>query len=72
VALLLLLLYLDPSTSADLRRDVSLTLEDILVSISSGTEDERAKVSIITMLPSRNLTGYLGTRRVQACGCHDY
>jgi hypothetical protein len=72
VTLFLLLLYLDPSTSAELRRDVSLTLEDVLVSISSGADDEKTKVSTIMMLLLRNQTGYLGTGRVQACGCHDY
>lgn len=72
MALLLLLLYLDPSTSAELRRDVSLTLEDILVSISLGADDEKVKVSTITILPSRNLTGCPGTGRVQVFGCHDY
>jgi hypothetical protein len=47
VILLLLLLYIDPSTPNDVRRDISLVVEDIVVSITSHPNDgQRMKVNL--------------------------
>jgi hypothetical protein len=47
VILLLLLLYLDPSTPNDVRRDISLVIEDMLVSITSHPDvSQRMKVAL--------------------------
>ena len=46
VTLLLLLLYLDPSTSTDVRRDISLVVEDIILSIADNVGEKTKELVI--------------------------
>jgi len=44
--MLLLLLYLDPSTPSDVRRDISLAVEDIIISVAQLDPSEQTKVRL--------------------------